>query len=159
MNIVIIGAGYVGLTTGLGFAKLGHRVACVDIDADKIAKLDLGEIPFYEVGLQELLVESQESGAIIFTTDLSLVVQEAQVIIFAVGTPAKSTGEANLSFLFNAAEQVGRFLDHESLMVVQTTVPVETNRRVRTKIREGLHLFRNFYGKELLCRIFWHRIE
>lgn len=139
MNIVIIGAGYVGLTTGLGFTKLGHRVACVDIDADKIAKLDLGEIPFYEVGLQELLVESQESGAIVFTTNLSSVVSEAQVIIFAVGTPATSTGEANLSFLFNAAEQVGHLLDHEALMVVKSTVPVGTNRQVLTKIREGLN--------------------
>lgn len=140
MNIVIIGAGYVGLTTGLGFTKLGHRVACVDIDADKIAKLDLGEIPFYEIGLQELLSESQESGAIVFTTDLSSVVSEAQVIIFAVGTPATSTGEANLSFLFHAAGQVGRLLDHEALIVVKSTVPVGTNRRVLAKIREELNV-------------------
>ncbi len=143
MNIVMIGTGYVGLTTGLGFASLGHRVACVDTDASKVANLDLGEPPFYEPGLEEALREHQENGRIVFTTDLASVIDQADVIMVAVQTPPKSNGEAELSFLFSAADEIGRLLNHESLLVVKSTVPVGTNRRfldrVRMKLVENHH--------------------
>ena len=138
MNLVIIGTGYVGLTTGLGFAKLGHRVVCVDMDAEKIAKLDLGQIPFYEIGLRETLIESQEAGTILFTTDLSSVLTETEVILLAVGTPMMPTGEADLSFLFTAAKQIGQYIDHEVVVVTKSTVPVGTNRKVLEVIRESM---------------------
>ena len=138
MNIVIIGTGYVGLTSGIGYAKLGNRVACVDIDAEKIAKLDLGQVPFFEAGMTEALHQEQEMGSIVFTTDLSSVLGEAEVILLAVGTPSNSNGEANLSFLFQAAKQIGQHLDHEVVIVTKSTVPVGTNRRVLAAIQESM---------------------
>lgn len=138
MNIVIIGTGYVGLTSALGYSQLGHRVACVDVDAEKIAQLDLGHVPFYEAGLSDVLHVAQEAGSIIFTTDLTSVLSEAELVLFAVGTPASPTGEANLSFLFQAAKDVGRFLDHEALLVIKSTVPVGTNRRVLQIVCEAM---------------------
>ncbi len=138
MNLVTIGTGYVGLTTGVGFASLGHNVACVDINADKIAQLDLGNVPFFEPGVQEALTAVQEQGKIVFTTDLKSVIGGADIIMLAVGTPSMRTGEANLSYLFNAAEQVGRHLDHEVVMVTKSTVPVGTNRLVLERVRDGL---------------------
>ena len=136
MNVVVIGTGYVGLVTGLGFAKLGHRVACVDIDADKIAKLDRGEAPFFEPGLAELLCALQEAGGIVFTTDLSLVIADADLVMLAVGTPMGGDGAADLSHLFAAADAVGTRLDHEAVVVVKSTVPPGTNRRILARVRE-----------------------
>lgn len=138
MNLVIVGTGYVGLTSALGYTQLGHRVACVDVDAEKIAQLDLGHVPFFEAGLSDVLHTAQESGSIIFTTDLASVLSEAELVLFAVGTPSMSTGEANLSYLLNAARDVGRHLDHEALLVVKSTVPVGTNRRVLDVVREAM---------------------
>ncbi|MBI4713608.1 UDP-glucose/GDP-mannose dehydrogenase family protein [Candidatus Uhrbacteria bacterium] len=138
MNIVMIGTGYVGLTTGLGFAGLGNRVACVDTDTAKIAKLDLGHAPFYEPGLEEQLEALQENGQIVFTTDLSSVIGSAQVLMIAVQTPPQSNGQADLSHLETAAEQIGNLLEHEALIVVKSTVPVGTNRRVLQIIQSSL---------------------
>lgn len=138
MNLVMIGTGYVGLTTGVGFAKLGHNVACVDIDAGKIARLDLGEVPFYEPGVAEALKEVQVVGRMLFTTDLGGVIGGADVVMLAVGTPSKSTGEADLTALFTVADQLGSLLDHEVVVVVKSTVPVGTNRQVLECIREAM---------------------
>jgi UDPglucose 6-dehydrogenase len=135
MNLVMIGAGYVGLTTGVAFASLGHKVACVDVHPGKIAKLDLGQVPFYEPGVQAKLKEVQESGHIIFTTDLKSVISGADVIMIAVGTPPKSTGEADLTALFKVADQIGELLDHKAVLVTKSTVPVGTNRKVLDRVR------------------------
>lgn len=140
MNIVIVGTGYVGLVSGLGYAKLGHRVVCVDRDTAKIAKLDLGEPPFYEPGLYELLQEMQEAGRIIFTSDLSSVIGGAEIIMIAVGTPPKLNGEADLSAVFSVAEEIGKNLDHEVVIVTKSTVPVGTNRNVLTHVRESMQV-------------------
>ena len=138
MNIVMVGTGYVGLTTGLGFASLGHRVACVDTDAAKIGRLDLGQAPFYEPDLTETLRQQQEKGAIVFTTDLSSVINQADVIMIAVQTPPRSNGEAELSFLFDVADDIGKLLKKEVLLTVKSTVPVGTNRRVLARVQEAL---------------------
>ncbi len=138
MNLVMIGTGYVGLVSGLGYAKLGHRVACVDVDANKIAKLDLGETPFFEPDLPELLRSTQEAGRIVFTTELDAVIAGADVIAIAVGTPAKTTGEADLSYVFAVAEAIGKSLDHEAVIVMKSTVPVGTNRAVLARVREAM---------------------
>lgn len=138
MNLVMIGTGYVGLTTGVGFAMLGHNVACVDIDAGKIARLDLGEVPFYEPGVQEALKAMQGNGTMLFTTDLKSVIGNADVLMLAVGTPPKSTGEADLTALFSVADHVGSLLDHEVVVVTKSTVPVGTNRLVLARIREAM---------------------
>lgn len=138
MNVIMIGTGYVGLTTGLGFAALGNKVVCVDTDTDKIAKLDLGQAPFYEPGLKEALKAQQEAGNIMFTSDLASVISTAEIIILAVGTPPKATGEADLQYIFAAAEQIGKLLKHEAMIAIKSTVPVGTNRKVLAKIRESM---------------------
>lgn len=138
MNLVMIGTGYVGLTTGVGFASLGHHVACVDIDAHKIARLDLGEVPFYEPGVQDALKQVQAKGRILFTTDLREVIGNADIVMLAVGTPPKSTGEADLTALFAVADQVGALLDHEAVIVVKSTVPVGTNKNVLARVRAAM---------------------
>ncbi|MFA4917486.1 MAG: UDP-glucose/GDP-mannose dehydrogenase family protein [Syntrophales bacterium] len=140
MNIVIIGTGYVGLVSGLGYAKLGHRVVCVDRDAGKIVKLDLGEPPFFEPGLYELLQEMQEAGRIIFTSDLSSVISGAEVIMIAVGTPPLATGEADLSAVFAVADEIGKYLDHEAIIAIKSTVPVGTNKKVLARVRQGMRV-------------------
>ncbi len=138
MNLVMIGTGYVGLVTGLGYAKLGHRVACVDTDPSKIAQLDLGETPFYEPELPELLREMQEAGRIVFATDLAEVIDGAEVVMIAVGTPARTDGFADLSFVEAAADRIGELLDHEALIVVKSSVPVGTNQEVIRRIRQKM---------------------
>lgn len=149
MNLVMIGTGYVGLVTGLGFAKLGHRVACVDTDAAKVGRLDLGETPFYEPGMPELLREMQEAGRIVFTTDLKSVIGGAEIIMIAVGTPAGKDGFADLSYVEAAADSIGSLLDHEALVVVKSSVPVGTNRAVIDRIRRRL----GEVGREALTTI------
>ncbi len=136
MNLVMVGTGYVGLVTGLGFAKLGHRVACVDVDAGKVARLDMGQAPFFEVGLPELLGEMIEVGRIVFTTDLSSVIGGADIVMIGVGTPAAGNGQPNLQYVFDAARQIGQSLDHEALIVMKSTVPVGTNRQVLATVRD-----------------------
>lgn len=138
MNLVVIGTGYVGLTTGLGFAKLGHRVACVDVDASKIATLEMGEAPFFDAGLPELLKELQSEGKILFTTDLASVIGSADVIMLAVGTPPGPFGEADLSYVFSAADEIGRLLDHEVVIAMKSTVPVGTNRQVLARVQGAM---------------------
>jgi len=138
MNIVVIGTGYVGLVSGLGYAKLGHRVVCVDRDAGKIGRLDLGEPPFFELGLYELLQEMQAAGRVVFTTDLAGVIGGAEAIMIAVGTPAKVSGEADLSAVFSVAEEIGKNLEHEAIVVIKSTVPVGTNRKVLSIVRENM---------------------
>lgn len=138
MNIVTIGTGYVGLTTGVGYATLGHNVACVDIDASKIAQLDMGKVPFYEPGVQEALTDAQQHGRIVFTTELKEVISGADIIMIAVGTPPKTTGEADLSAYFAVAKQIGQILDHEAVIVTKSTVPVGTNRKALKVIRDAM---------------------
>lgn len=134
----MIGTGYVGLTTGLGFAGLGHRVACVDIDTAKIAKLDRGEPTFYEPDLVEQLRHLQDQGQIVFTTELESVIGNADVLVLAVDTPPAINGSADLSSVRAVASEIGRTLDHEVLIMTKSTVPVGTNRLILEMIKEQL---------------------
>src|SRR6266403_4552782 len=97
--IAVIGTGYVGLVTAAGFARLGNEVWCVDVDAEKIARLQRGEIPIYEPGLADLMKLSAGRGGIDFSTELKSAVVASDVVFIAVGTPSLASGEANLSYL------------------------------------------------------------
>lgn len=140
MQVTIIGAGYVGTVTGACLAYLGHRVSCVDIDADKIAKLNRGEMPFYEPHLATLLDEAAVRGAICFTTELGPAAAASDVIFIAVGTPPRPNGEANLCYLESAARGIGAAMDSERFRVVvnKSTVPVGCGNLVETLLREGV---------------------
>lgn len=137
MKIVIVGAGYVGLVSGCCFAEFGAEVTCVDVDEARITALLQGHVPIYEPGLQELLSTNAAAGRLNFTTDFSAAVPIADLVFIAVGTPTRrGDGHADLSFVFEAASQIGRYLSGYTVVVDKSTVPVGTARRVHRIIRE-----------------------
>jgi len=136
MKLTVVGTGYVGLVSGVCFAELGHEVTGVDKLSDKIDTLNKGEVPIYEPDLHSLMVRNQERGRLRFTTDLRQAVQGADVVIIAVGTPSLPNGEANLSYIQSAAEEIGQALERYTVIVTKSTVPVGTNARVAGWVRE-----------------------
>ena len=126
MEIGVIGVGYVGLVTGAVFADLGNEVICADIDEEKIEKLNRGEIPIYEAGLEEMVHRNVEGGRLSFTTNLDELVPNSEVIFICVGTPPKNDGETDLSFVESAAKAIARSIDGYKVIVTKSTVPVGT---------------------------------
>ncbi|MGE3546250.1 MAG: 3-hydroxyacyl-CoA dehydrogenase NAD-binding domain-containing protein, partial [Kofleriaceae bacterium] len=108
MQIAVIGTGYVGLVTGAGFAELGHRVACVDVDAARIERLSRGELPIHEPCLDDLVARNAALGRLTFTTSIDSAVAGAHVVFIAVGTPSLPSGAADLSYVLGAARDIGR---------------------------------------------------
>jgi len=140
MRITVIGTGYVGTVTGACLSYLGHRVTCVDTDAAKIEALARGQSPIYEPHLDALLALAAAHGGIDFATDLSLPVEQSDVIFIAVGTPALPSGEPNLTYLESAARSIGAAMDDSRFRVVvnKSTVPVGCGNLVETLVREGI---------------------
>jgi UDPglucose 6-dehydrogenase len=135
MKLAVIGSGYVGLVTGAGFSNFGNHVTCVDIDAPRIERLRRGEIPFHEPGLAELVQRNAKQGRLVFTTDTAAAVRDTDLVFLAVGTPSKPDGAADLSYLLEAARQVGRGLGSVGTVIVtKSTVPVGTGDLVRETI-------------------------
>jgi UDPglucose 6-dehydrogenase len=137
MKVCVIGAGYVGLVTGTGFAETGNDVVCADLDQSKITRLEKGEIPIFEPGLQPMVERNIQSGTLRFTTDVAGAVADAEVIFIAVGTPQRSDGAANLSYVDAVAETVAKASQRECVLVLKSTVPVGANARVRKIIKSG----------------------
>jgi len=135
MRIAIAGAGYVGLVTGACFAELGNKVICVDVDEDKINKLNNNIIPIYEPGLEEMVVNNRKNNRLIFTTDLKNAIKNSDVIFICVGTPPRSNGEADLSYVEDVAKAIADVMDSYKLIVEKSTVPVETGEKVADSIR------------------------
>jgi UDPglucose 6-dehydrogenase len=131
MKVCVIGAGYVGLVTGTGFAETGNEVVCADLDATKIDRLQRGEVPIFEPGLEPMVQQNLEGGRLRFTTDVEGALADAEIVFIAVGTPQRSDGAANLSAVDAVAETVGRCAQRECVVVCKSTVPVGTNARVR----------------------------
>jgi UDPglucose 6-dehydrogenase len=136
MHIAVVGTGYVGLVTGACFAEFGVDVTCVDIDSEKIARLLAGEMPIYEPGLEQLVSKNRQSGRLRFTTDLKQAVEQALVIFLAVGTPPKSDGSPDLSFVENAARSVAEHMNGYKVIVTKSTVPIGTGEYLRKLIRD-----------------------
>jgi UDPglucose 6-dehydrogenase len=137
MHITIIGSGYVGLVTGACFAEFGHTVTCVDKDANKIDKLNQGISPIYEPGLDSLLAQGVKSGRLTFTLDLASALEKAQAIFLAVGTPTSDKGaQADLSYVYAAAEEIAKHLKTYTVIVTKSTVPVGTARKIQRIIRQ-----------------------
>jgi UDPglucose 6-dehydrogenase len=130
VKIAVIGTGYVGLVTGTCLAETGHRVTCVDLDERKIAMLRAGGIPIYEPGLEELVKRNVRDGRLDFTTVTADAVKDVDVAFIAVGTPPGETGEADLSYVLAAAEQIGRAIGRYTVIVNKSTVPVGSADRV-----------------------------
>ncbi|MEM9455196.1 MAG: UDP-glucose/GDP-mannose dehydrogenase family protein [Myxococcota bacterium] len=136
MKVSVIGTGYVGLVAAAGFADHGNDVVCADIDEDKIARLRQGEIPIFEPGLDVLVERNTKAGRLHFTTDNAEAARHGEAIFMAVGTPSASDGSADLSYLFQAAAEIGKHLDHFTVIVNKSTVPVGTAERVARIVRE-----------------------
>ncbi len=136
MRIAIIGTGYVGLVSGACFSEFGVEVTCVDQDRDKIARLQQGEMPIFEPGLEALVAKNAAAGRLSFTTDLPAAVAGADAVFIAVGTPSRrGDGHADLSYVFAAAEEIGRALTDYAVVVTKSTVPVGTGREVAEILR------------------------
>jgi UDPglucose 6-dehydrogenase len=138
MNIGVIGTGYVGLVTGACFAEFGVQVICADIDAEKIAQLERGEIPIYEPGLEELVERNVKQGRLAFTTRTRDAVEGSLVLFIAVATPSLPDGSTDLRSVEAVAREIGRTIDDYKVIVNKSTVPVGTAVRVRGWIEEEL---------------------
>ncbi|MEQ8661797.1 MAG: UDP-glucose/GDP-mannose dehydrogenase family protein [Gammaproteobacteria bacterium] len=137
MNVVMIGTGYVGLVSGTCFAEFGAEVTCVDVDAGKIERLNRGEIPIHEPGLDRLVASNVAGGRLKFTTELGAAVRAADLVFIAVGTPTRrGEGFADLSYVYEAARQIAAHLDGYTVIVDKSTVPVGTARNVERIMRE-----------------------
>lgn len=134
MKIAVIGTGYVGLVTGTCFADCGNEVTCVDIDAAKIARLQRGDLPIYEPGLEELVLRNQRDNRLKFTTDLAVAVGPAQIIFIAVGTPQGQDGSADLSTVWAVTESLAKVINGPKIVVIKSTVPVGTNREAAARL-------------------------
>ena len=137
MKIAIIGTGYVGLPTGIGLAELGNEVVCVDKIEEKIASLSAGKATIYEDGMEELFQKHRKSGALSFTTDMAKAVSGADVVMLAVGTPPHPvTKEADLKYIYAAAEELAQYLDGYTVVATKSTVPVGTGDEVEAIIKK-----------------------
>lgn len=138
MNVVIVGTGYVGLVSGTCFAEMGMHVQCVDVDANKVARLQKGEIPIYEPGLDEMVVRNTAAGRLTFTTSLPEALADAAVLFIAVGTPTSVDGSADLKYVLQVAKTIGENLSQYCLIVDKSTVPVGTAKLVKQTIQAEL---------------------
>jgi len=134
MKIAVVGTGYVGLVSGAGFSDFGHEVTCVDIDPQRVAALKRGEIPIFEPGLPELVQRNAKLGRLKFTTSIAEAVPGAQIAMIAVGTPSTADGSADLSYVLEAAKQIGAALTGYAVVVTKSTVPVGTAGKVREAV-------------------------
>ncbi|MEQ1817879.1 MAG: UDP-glucose/GDP-mannose dehydrogenase family protein [Terricaulis sp.] len=137
MRVTMIGTGYVGLVSGACFADFGHTVTCVDKDAGKIARLQKGEIPIFEPGLDELVKDNVEQGRLFFTTDPTAAIRDADAVFIAVGTPSRrGDGHADLSYVYAAAEEIAGLINGYTVIVNKSTVPVGTGDEVEAIIKK-----------------------
>ncbi len=138
MRVTMIGTGYVGLVSGACFADFGHEVVCVDKDRSKIDKLEKGEIPIYEPGLEALVAENVKAGRLSFSLDLAASTPKADAVFIAVGTPSRrGDGFADLSYVYKAAEEIAAVMDGYTVIVTKSTVPVGTGTEVEEIIRRA----------------------
>lgn len=137
MRVAMIGAGYVGLVSGPCFSEFGHTVVCVDKDEDKIAALRQGRVPIYEPGLDALIERNVRAERLGFSTDLAAAVREADAVFIAVGTPSRrGDGEADLTYVYDAAREIAAAVDGYTVVVTKSTVPVGTGRELERIVRE-----------------------
>ncbi len=138
MKIAIVGTGYVGLVTGTCFAEMGTEVFCIDIDQNKIDKLKNGIIPIFEPGLDEMVERNHKAGRLNFTTELSSILNEVDIVFSAVGTPPDEDGSADLKYVLDVARTIGQELNKYMVIVTKSTVPVGTAKLIKKTIQDEL---------------------
>jgi nucleotide sugar dehydrogenase len=139
VRIAVIGTGYVGLVSGTCFAEVGNKVTCVDVNAEKIAKLKQGVIPIYEPGLEEMVLSNVAHNTLFFTTDLAEAVKDAEIAFIAVGTPMGDDGSADLQYVLSVAQGIGEAMQGELIIVDKSTVPIGTADKVRHTVQAALN--------------------
>jgi UDPglucose 6-dehydrogenase len=137
MNLAVIGTGYVGLVSGTCFAETGNQVICVDNNATKVARLQNGEMPIYEPGLEVIFNRNTKQGRLTFTTDLQNAIKDAEVIFLALPTPPGEDGSADLSYVLGVAEQLGKIITDYKVIVDKSTVPVGTAEKVHAALAKN----------------------
>jgi UDPglucose 6-dehydrogenase len=138
MKITVFGTGYVGLVQGAVLADAGHSVTCVDIDESKLARLNQGEIPIYEPGLEPIVKANHAQGRLVFTSDAKQALHQVEVVFIAVGTPPDEDGSADLKHVLNVAQTIGQHLQDYAVVVNKSTVPVGTASNVHAVITQSL---------------------
>lgn len=138
MKIAVVGTGYVGLVTGTCFSEVGIDVHCIDVDSRKIESLKDGIIPIYEPGLEDMVIKNYKAGRLQFSTDLSAILNDVDVVFSAVGTPPDEDGSADLKYVLEVAHTIGKNLTKYVLVVTKSTVPVGTAQLVKKAIQEEL---------------------
>jgi len=139
MRISVFGTGYVGLVTGVCLADFGLNVTCVDVVPEKIEMLKNGKSPIYEPGIEVFLERNIKNNRISFTLDSRAAIESADVIFIAVGTPPADNGEADLTYVYQVAEDIGRYMNGYKVVVDKSTVPIGTGQKVKSMIQEQLH--------------------
>jgi UDPglucose 6-dehydrogenase len=138
MNVAVIGAGYVGLVTAVGLAHGGHHVTCIEHNPTRIARLRQGQMPFYEPGLEQVVIAEHERGRLVFAQELTAA-RGAEIVLIAVGTPARPDGSADLSQVFTVADQLAPLLVGRCVITMKSTVPVGTTRQLAERMRPNSH--------------------
>ncbi len=138
MKLAVVGTGYVGLVTGACFAEMGNHVVCVDVDTDKLARLNRGEIPIYEPGLEQIVERNFARGSLEFTDDLARALDGTQVAMIAVGTPPGEDGSADLRYVLEVAQGLGTHMTEYLVIADKSTVPVGTAEKVNAEVARAL---------------------
>ena len=137
MNITMVGTGYVGLVSGTCFSEFGFNVCCVDKDQEKISNLNKDIVPIYEPGLENLIKKNKSAGRLTFSNDIDGNIRKSDIVFIAVGTPSRrGDGHADLSYVYQAAEQIGKKIDGYTVVVTKSTVPVGTGLEVKNIIKK-----------------------
>src|SRR5690349_16047074 len=137
MKIAVIGTGYVGLVTGTCLAETGNDVICVDVNEAKVLKMQKGEVPIYEPGLDVLFHRNIAQGRLVFTTDLAAGIKDAQIIFMALPTPPGGDGAADLSYILGAAKDISKLVTEYKVIINKSTVPVGTADKVQAVFTEN----------------------
>ena len=138
MKVTVFGIGYVGLVQGAVLAEVGHQVMCIDVDADKVERLKLGQIPIFEPGLESLVKENHAAGRLTFSTDAAEGVKHGEVQFIAVGTPPDEDGSADLKYVLSVASTIAEHMESHQIVIDKSTVPVGTADKVKARITEVL---------------------
>ena len=139
MKLAVVGTGYVGLVTGACFAEMGNHVVCVDVDKDKLTRLNRGEIPIYEPGLEQIVERNFKRGSLEFTDDLKAALDGTQVAMIAVGTPPGEDGSADLRYVLEVAKGLGEHMTDYLVIADKSTVPVGTAEKVEAEVMKAVH--------------------
>ena len=138
MNIAVIGAGYVGLVSGVCFSEMGNKVTCIDVDPQKIEKLNKGIVPIFEPGLEQMVLRNVKNKNLFFTTNLGEAIKDVEIVFIAVGTPMGDDGSVDLQYVLSVAKSIGQTMQKRLIVVDKSTVPVGTADKVKAIIQEAL---------------------